>query len=416
MSVCHPLALIGGLLLAGPLTAADLPARTIPNAHPGAGGEFKFSPDGVLLASAGTGKSPTIKIWDTATGKLVATMAGRLPELERQLVFSPDGKVVATSWASGVPGPVGDRFSPSESEIILWSAVTGEKLHTLKGRLGGLRTPVFSPDGKVLLTRWWWLGPDGGFVGPPQATEAILWSVETGKPIATLPGQPNELGPEFAFIRDGRLLALPYVPLEVAKKTVETLALPAWDPATGRALDPVRLVFPEPTAFGRHHLVPFPDRNWVTVHVLGGRGCTIRFFEINANEGRPVPGGEFPVSEPFLSGLTFSSDGRRAVGWTQYVGVPLVVVDLDPAGRVTRTREPYRGTRAGVSWATRDGRFVLLRPEGVVELDTGRVVAEIESRSFGAALSPDGRWVATRDGRGTIRLWDISRATAPGKK
>jgi WD40 repeat protein len=160
-------------------------------------------------------------------------------------------------------------------------------------------------------------------------------------------------------------------------------------------------------------LVPFPDRNRVAVALDAPPGYLVRFFEVRGDAGRPVPGGEFRVSVPSLYGLAFSSDGRRAVGGTFHKAVPLVVADLDADGRVTRVREPHKDRSFLLDGRTRDGRFVL-SPPGVLDLETEAVVAEVaDPGAVGCTLSPDGRWVATGDGKGTIRLWDVSRVTAP---
>lgn len=57
-----------------------------------------FSPDGKLVAT-GADKEHAVKLWDVATGKLVATLDG--PRLPYPLAFSPDGRTLATSGEKG---------------------------------------------------------------------------------------------------------------------------------------------------------------------------------------------------------------------------------------------------------------------------------------------------------------------------
>jgi WD40 repeat protein len=400
-----------GLLAAGPGRAAD-PTRTIPNAHPGAKA-LMFSPDATRMASFDWGKNPTLNLWDTATGKLIGTLTGRLPCLE-EILFSPDGKLLAATWSTRDPEKRIGGISPKESEIIVCSADTGERRYTLTGKFGGVYGPEFSPDGKVILAKWWESDPKQEFVHPPRASEKVLYAAETGKPIATIPCPMDNYGPRFTFLRDGRLVAVPYASYEATKEPIATLDADAYDPATGRKLDPVRIVFPAPTVVSRRSLFPFPDRNWVAVVTKADRGAVVRFFEIKGNEGRPVPGGEFPVSVAEVASMDFSADGRRVLGRTALVAVPFFIADLGPDGRVTRTREPFNNTEDGVGLWTRDGRFAAAGP-GLIDLDTGKNVVKIDppAGTVGGTFSRDGRWAAAIDDKGTIRLWDISRATAP---
>jgi WD40 repeat protein len=81
------------------------------------------------------------------------------PKLSRTLVagaapvslaFSPDGKTVA--WVKDPWGdPAGTRESP-EREIRLLDITTGKDIATLRGYKGGVWPLVFSPDGKTLAS------------------------------------------------------------------------------------------------------------------------------------------------------------------------------------------------------------------------------------------------------------------------
>jgi WD40 repeat protein len=60
--------------------------------------EVAFSPDGKLLATASGDK--TARLWEVASGKALATLAGHENEVNA-VAFSPDGKLVATASADG---------------------------------------------------------------------------------------------------------------------------------------------------------------------------------------------------------------------------------------------------------------------------------------------------------------------------
>lgn len=92
-----------------------------------------FSPDGRLLA-AGDLSGP-IRIWETASGRLVATLPGH-PEETSAVAFSPDGRTLASMGF--------------HQDLKLWQTATWRELHSVNLPEAAHHL-VFSPGGKRLL-------------------------------------------------------------------------------------------------------------------------------------------------------------------------------------------------------------------------------------------------------------------------
>jgi WD40 repeat protein len=199
------------------------------------------SPDGNWVASSHEPKEVTearfgqrpykampgeAKVWDAATGKERFTLGGH-PSTVYRLAFSPDGRLV---------------LSASNQLIKLWDAATGAERGRLEGpQAAGTNGLVFSRDGKTLATatgadraiHLWDLGaravrcalvghgdgpfggvafsPDGRRVATAVGHEVKLWDAATGQEVLTLP--LPELAPNrpsgvraLAFSPDGRTL------------------------------------------------------------------------------------------------------------------------------------------------------------------------------------------------------------------
>lgn len=90
-----------------------------------------FHPDGKRLASGGRGD---LKIWDGTTGREILALGG--VESANHLVFSPDGKLLATT----------------NPQATTWDVATGKYLTILQEHPRRFNDVAFSPDGRFLAT------------------------------------------------------------------------------------------------------------------------------------------------------------------------------------------------------------------------------------------------------------------------
>jgi WD40 repeat protein len=154
----------------------------------------RLSPDGRLLACATSnsvdGRMPiqAVALWDAKTEKLVRRF-GKTPSGNWELlVFSPDGRTIATPGGHGVDGRM-----PIQPDIVLWEAVTGqERLHIAMNE-GPVSKFVFSPDSRLLASA--------------GRTETIrLWDTWTGKEVAHFTGHRGWMN-SLSFAPDCKTLA-----------------------------------------------------------------------------------------------------------------------------------------------------------------------------------------------------------------
>jgi WD40 repeat protein len=145
----------------------------------------RLSPDGRLLACA---TARAVDLWDMKAAKWVRGFGKSSLGYQAVLVFSPDGRTIATAGGQGVDGR-----TPIQPDVVLWEAATGkERLHLAMSE-GQLVQVAFSPDGRLLAA--------AGLAGTIH-----LWDTWTGKEAGRFTGHRGWMS-SLAFAPDGKALA-----------------------------------------------------------------------------------------------------------------------------------------------------------------------------------------------------------------
>jgi len=375
--------------------------------------DVAFSPDSARLATScfGTaerGGPGPISIWESATGRRLATFPGRVEQVGRP-EFTLDGRSLLIPSRTGVrqwrlasgdddkdPQPAGHKdeawslaFSPDghtlatgsdDSEpdptIKLWDAATGRLSRGWQGGLGTVAALAFSPDGRTLAS--------GHLVARDNVR---IWDAATGRLLTILKGHTDRVR-ALAFAGDGKSLA--------TASSDGTVRL--WDVASSR----------ERCALTGHgdsvHAVAFsPDCK--TLASAANEG-DVRLWNLEAGPSRVAP--RVLHNRANLMALAFAPDGKTlavadALGsitlWDPETSTPVRMIhgDGDQLRQLAFTPDGAAVASAGIKGVIR-----LWDPATGQELLS---LAAHRAQINGLAFSPDGSTLGSVAHDGSVRLW-----------
>jgi WD40 repeat protein len=408
-----------------------------------------FSPDGARLASAsGDG---TVRVWDPATGNSVYSFT--LPsKFVEQVAFSADGQLLAASAGADDEG--------GNSYIEVHDAATGAKIHSITDDWNNANPLTITSDGRLLSS--------GGAGEDGEHVSAKSWELRTGKELKSLEAFFG------AFSADGRWGAsLEYrqgTQINLwdiaAGRRVRTINIPGFDAArptfspdgrgvlvTGKNLQNGQMQgkFFEVATGKEVQTLPIPsaivaftgDGKWLA----SASGSSVAIWDLTAGREVETLAGQLAAQD-----LVFSPDGKLLITGGEALGVWDVA-----SGKLIRTVEGG----AQSLMISPDGRWLAANPKGSLEIwDTktwmrvapsptsaqyvwwmgfappqssapdlsaaglkwwqvgaGQEVRSVWGTTFAAALSPDGKILATAAlrqpsasnyDRPNVGIWDAS--------
>jgi WD40 repeat protein len=412
-----------------------------------------YSPDGKFLAS---GDPSGFKLWDAETLEEVRPVATPA----RQLAFAPDSRIVFAAWTTGQPKAVhtftrwdvvtGEELPPLSVEVsadrvhahhclgrdgkVLFvvpghkagyvraiDTATGKELFPRQGHTAPLNAVAISPDGHTLASGgedqvvkvWdlasgrvlhsfagdgeasWGLAfsPDGELLATGSRDGTIvLWGVVSGSLVRTLHGHSRSPS-RIRFSPDGRTLAA----------GGEGGLVKRWDVASGKEGSPLQ------GHAGVVRCVAFsPDG---TRLASGGEDKTVRLHDLAAGSSR-----KFTMPSA-VNDVAFSADGRTLAAICDAPETAVRLLDLE-TGEATAW-EGHTGPVGGLAFAPAEPLLASCADDGTVRLwertageprtrtiDLGRFPSGVRAVAF----TPDGRYLATANGNGTVYLLRINGA------
>jgi WD40 repeat protein len=374
-----------------------------PISLPGIPWHVAFVPQGTLLLTAcydESGERNSIRFWDAATRRPIAEPI-LLPEVKGDdrsrdhLALSPDGKRLLTFH---------DRKREGDCATRLWEVPKGKPIGDVL-TMDRVRTAVFSPDGKTLLT---------------AGDEVRCWDGRTGKPLGT------------PFLRSATFTTT--VAVSPDSKHFLTATSGSSDE---RPLSTLR-IFETAT---RQLLSEYSQQGAWTIDqvAFGPDGRSVLVWYWDATCTKPVSPAIPPAVCPLLQMFRYES------GW-KVVGSPLparltfafngdgravlLVNDLwEPRLWDTQTGQPLGGIlETGLAqWVGSDpGGKTMLTASGtdirrweITLPPTGRKLEWSGDAGFGSlTFSPDGKKIAmtvVQGGRSEVRFWDPVTAKLTGE-
>ena len=322
--------------------------------HLGAVSSLALSPDGRRLVTGGEDR--VARIWDTATGGELLTLAGHLGSVNCAR-FSTDGSRVVTAGA--------------DQSARIWDATSGRELQTFKRHGSGVFSAAISPDGTRVAT-----GGEDGLIK--------IWDAATGCELTSLEGTGGEVF-ALAFSPDGlKLVCGSRSGAEIRELASQKVI------AISGLTGPVMAV------------AVSPDSQWV---VTGGGDGSVKLHDLASGAEQLALKGHTAS----VGAAAYSPDGRHIITGSQ--DQTALIWDAATGEELGRVRGHTDGIGAVAFFP--DGRRVVTgSQDGTARIWSAQVghdtleLARAPKSVLAVAVAPDGRRLITGDQEGEVGVWD----------
>lgn len=319
-------------------------------------GTGRFSPDGKFMANSDKDLR-TIKLMDVASGTTVRSMGGKAPTEAKLLVFSPDGKLLATG--------------SSEGAIELWDVAKGAQVGSLVRHADLIDSVAFSPNGKTFVS-----------VGKDDTIK--LWNVTKNPPVKSLVRQ--------AQANDPTSDAMAQLSRQLARITDQTQkAMPnktTWTANMGSSI-----------AFS-------PDGKLLA---NGNSDGTVKLWDAERGTQLKSLGGILEGLSIGVNPVAFSPDGKLLASMSFN---RIKLWDVGSGGKV---RDIEVSSLINSFVFGPDGKWLASAQHDktvrLLEVASGAQLRLFEGHTasvFSVVFSPDGKWLAGAGGDNTIKVWDVA--------
>ncbi|MEG3954814.1 WD40 domain-containing protein [Microcoleus sp. herbarium2] len=359
-----------------------------------------FSPDGKLLATGDT--DSVVRLWEASSGKEILSCKGHTNVVE-SVAFSPDGEILASG--------------SYDKTIKLWDVNTGECLKVLQGHTESVMSLTFNADGNILASgsfdrtvRLWDLRtgecckilqdhtkvvfsvafhPAGEMLASGSRDRTVrLWNIGTGECLKTLQGHTNDVF-SVAFDSAGEILAS-----GSADKTVRL-----WNIGSGECLKTLEGHFDQvrSVAFSPSGEILASGSSDQTAKLWDIRtGECLNTLQGHCNQVGSVafhPAGEILVSGSYDQTLRlWAIDSGECLNTLQGHSTQVRSVAFSPNGEILASGDDQQTIRL---WDVKTGECLQIL-QG--HLDRVHLVA----------FHPNGEILASASYDQTVRLWDVN--------